>query len=647
MTSRMNWYYALAGQLLDKDNIVCGQKPLETVLESLEETVITLYQALLLYQMKSVCSYYRNRFSGFLHALANMDDWDGELKNILDAESKVQADSMQYTQQHARNSLVSLADSAKEMKARLGDLHQDLQDLILMQKAQMDDKDTQCLRDLCVEDPRDVMEYVESSKDELLHDAFRWILLTSHYVALTSWSNDQAPSCRMLWVNGPAGTGKTMLMIGIIRELTSRPVMLTPGVAQFFFQGTNGARNSATAALRSLLWLLLVQQPHLIHHLQKRYKYSGSSLFVGDTAFIALSDVFRNILKDPSLSPTYLIVDALDECTEGRDDFIGLISTSLSCSRVKWLISSRPEAELNSSNVTFSLALDSQNLQGPVNSYIDHKLLALRNKRGYTDDVIEQIGTQVRQRAMNIFLWVALAFKQLAGVNGWSAVEKIKTMPKGLSELYDAIMAKVKELDDWPYCKLVLATTSLAYRPLSLSELSVLSGLPIHVPVRDIVEECGSFYTIKDDIVSLIHQSAKDYLGRHYDEVQPDGIDQGHINIVDQSLQAISTLRENIYSLQDYGFRSDQPDDVLLPDPDPLSPLQYSCLFWPVHLCLTSGSPECGKHLADDGPVFEFLKQHLLHWLESLSLLGRLPSGIVSIQHLLRLPQVCKLTAPF
>ena len=53
------------------------------------------------------------------------------------------------------------------------------------------------------------------------------------------------------------------------------------------------------------------------------------------------------MLKDPQLSPVYLAIDALDECTQGRSDLIHLISTSLILSqKVKWLLSSRPEVDL-------------------------------------------------------------------------------------------------------------------------------------------------------------------------------------------------------------------------------------------------------------------------------------------------------------
>src|SRR5579862_3225545 len=86
VVARMHFYCALTEHLLHKDNIVNADKPLGSVLGQLEEKIVALYEAILLYQMKSVCSYYRHRGFDFLLQLRNWDDWDGALKSVRDAE---------------------------------------------------------------------------------------------------------------------------------------------------------------------------------------------------------------------------------------------------------------------------------------------------------------------------------------------------------------------------------------------------------------------------------------------------------------------------------------------------------------------------------------------------------------------------------
>jgi hypothetical protein len=214
------------------------------------------------------------------------------------------------------------------------------------------------------------------------------------------------------------------------------------------------------------------------------------------------------MLKDPELSPVYFVIDALDECEHGLGDLSKLITSSLALSdNVKWLVSSRPTVGLKTPVTAGSLVeLDTQKLKGPVNAYIDHKLSILKTREGYDDGILATVAVEVRQRAENTFLWVALVFKELDAedgtlnpVHGAYAVEIIKEFPSGLSKLYSYMMAKVEKgmRKDPQYCKGVLAVATLALRPLSLSELPVLAALPPNMDPRTIVRKCGSFLTIR------------------------------------------------------------------------------------------------------------------------------------------------------
>ncbi|KXX78699.1 Vegetative incompatibility protein HET-E-1, partial [Madurella mycetomatis] len=626
--SRMDWYCTLTEHLLNKNNITAGNE-FRVVLHRLEETIVKLYKALLLYQMKSVCSYYRNQGLVFLRGMLNLDDWDGDLKHVTDAEATVQNDATQYFQEQTKTFLGELVRRAKGVETQLGDIHQDIRDFISLQKdARRDDIETACRRDLRVVDPQHDMERIERSKDKLLDDAYQWILRTPEYTAFTNWDDSglDLPLRRLLWIKGHAGTGKTMLMIGIIRELSHQPVALAPALSFFFCQGTNTALNNATAILRSLIWLLLLQQPHLISHLLQKYKESGAGLFTDINAFYALSEAFRNMLKDPLLSPVYLAVDALDECAQGR-------RTSSISSRLPSL---SPALDSDSLDTRGTLVeLDTQRLAAPVNAYIDHKLTILGRKTGYNDNVLVEVSHEVRQRAENTFLWVALAFKTLEKVHGQYAAKRIRELPRGLSELYDHMMARIEtgEMIDPQDCKTVLVAASLAFRPLGLAELAVLTGLPLDL-TKDAVEACGSFLTITRETVNLIHQSAKDYLETNYKaRLQPAGPAQGHADISRRSIDAMSSmLRKNMYDL-DFGFK---PKDLTPPIPDPLALIRYSCVFWADHLCFWNAENlDCSRELTDDGNVYRFLKEYFLRWLESLSLLGKLLDGVLSIRKLL------------
>jgi hypothetical protein len=629
----MDWYCNLTELLLNKDNIVVGNKSFETILQQLEKTVVALYKALLLYQMRTVCSYYRNQGLVFLRGLANLDDWDGDLKSVTNAEVALQKDSDQYNSQHAKSSLGRLVELAETMKSLLGDVRQTLRDFIDLQKeTQMDEEDTKCRRELFVVDPQDDMETIEKKKDGLLEDAYKWILATKEYAAFTDWSGEKSPlpPCRLLWINGHAGTGKTMLLIGIVRELSDQPAALSPNVSHFFCQGTGDkTHNNATAILRSLIWILLVQQPDLISHLRPMYKHKGASLFSDGNALVAMSRVFKSMLKDPSLLPVYFIVDALDECDQGLADLVQLISESLTLSdKVKWLVSSRPTVELKS---PATVELDAQSLEHPVNAYINHKLSNLKGRDGYDADTLAEVSSEIHRRARNTFLWVALVFKELSLVEGWDAIDTIQKIPPGLSELYDHMMTRIESGNkrNLQRCKNVLVATFLAYRPLSLAELAVLADL-LPKMTQTIVEKCGSFLTIKENTVSLIHQSANDYLKANYtSRLQQGGAVQGHADISRHLINAMSKLRKNIYSLPHVGSKS---EDITVPSPDPLEGLRYSCVFWVQHFCEVCSQLDPQKSSAQlYDQVYQFLQVHLLHWLEALSLIRKISEGILAI----------------
>jgi tRNA isopentenyl-2-thiomethyl-A-37 hydroxylase MiaE len=647
----MEWYCALSEHLLK------GDEAFGAVLQQLETQIVKLYKTLLRYQMESVRSYNRHQGLVFLRALANRDDWDAYLKAVTDAEADLRQDGDNYNRLEANSLLRGLVSRGVDAESRVGDVHQTVKDLIALQQKLSDDRDTaECLGQLFVVNPQDDMERIEDRKDKLLPDACDWILDTDNFAAFASWDEFDSSSCRLLWIKGPAGTGKTMLMMGIIRELSGRLAALAPSLSYFFCQGTGTKKlNSVTAALRSLMWMLLVQQPHLITYLQDAYKLSGAALFKGENEFYALRRLFQNMLVDPNLSSVFFIVDALDEFDRtkpGLEELLQLISTSLALSKkVKWLVSSRPEVGVLATVKEFNpdtgvldaskalVELDVAHLADPIGAYIRHKLSALHGKRGYTTSVLDKVSNEVRRRAKDNFLWVFLVFDDLRIKNGKHAEESIRKYPSGLSELYGHKMSGL-ESNEGEYlqqCQDILTATCLAYRPLTFSELEALFPWSTEVDPSTIVERCGSFLTITGETVYLTHQSAKDYLTEKW--LEPAGVARGHVDVSMRCIDAMSSaLSRNMYSL-DCGFK---PKDIRPPEPDSLATMRYPCVFWADHLCFRDG--ECSERqqeLADDGGVYGFLKEHFLHWLESLSLLGGLPGGIQSLRKLLQIVQVC------
>jgi hypothetical protein len=495
-------------------------------------------------------------------------------------------------------------------------------------------------------DPREDKQRIEQTKGGLLKDSYRWILEHSDY---QQWRDDtQRP---LLWIKGDPGKGKTMLVCGIIDDLNTekgRAALLS----YFFCQATDRRLNNATAVLRGLIYLLIQQQPSLISHVQERYNQGAKTPFEGVNAWTALSMVFKDILMDTkSQSTTYLIVDALDECDICLSQLLNLIvDTATRFPWVKWVVSSRnkPDIEaqlrldltrLDPTQVRLSLELNEKHVSRAIEIFIDFRVSRLPLLAG--DSALrEKVQKQIYAKANGTFLWVALVLAELELVESWDVLAVLDKMPPGLPPLYHRMIQQIDQLQrkDPEFCRYVLSTMILAYRPLLLVELGALSGLPERISkspdhVARVVRRCGSFLTIRGSIVFFIHQSAKDYLSAEtYDKFFPAGSEAFHYTMFSRSLQVLRTvLRRDIYSLRAPGITIDQ---VKQPDPDPLAAVRYSCLYWVDHLLECQRREDTIRDLKDSGPVYSFLRQYFLHWLEALSLLKSVSEGVLMIRKL-------------
>ncbi|EXA31288.1 hypothetical protein FOVG_17412 [Fusarium oxysporum f. sp. pisi HDV247] len=491
----------------------------------------------------------------------------------------------------------------------------------------------QCLADLRSTDPRDGKKRIEETKGGLLEGSYGWILNNNDF---QQWRNDE--QCQLLWIKGDPGKGKTMLLCGVINELKKQTTNL---VSYFFCQGTDSRINNVTAVLRGLIFLIVYQQPSLIPHIRKKYDHAGKGLFEDVNAWWALSEILANILQDPNLKSTFLIIDALDECEIDLSKLLDLIAQHSSSSRV----TGRLSLELKQNAECVSQAVD---------TYIWHsisRLPSIQDDQGRQDELRQAI----REKANGTFLWVSLVIKELKEVESWEVLQVVDQMPSDLKAVYGRMVKQIQQLKrgNSELCRHLLSKVCTAYRPLSLDELSILSDLPIEISekpqsVRRIVTNCSSFLTIRDESVYIVHQSAKDYLSTEaFHTIFPAGVGKIHYTTFSRSLQVMSkSLRRDMYGLRAPGLPIDK---VKQPDPDPLAAARYSCLYWADHLsdAISHMTSTPIDDLHDDGRVHRFLKKTYLYWLEALSLLRGMPEGVIAMTKLETLLEASTATGLF
>jgi hypothetical protein len=386
-----------------------------------------------------------------------------------------------------------------------------------------------------------------------------------------------------------------------------------------------------------------------MRHVQKRCETVGKQLFEGPNTFYVLREMLLDMFNDASVPPTYLLVDALDECTSGLTELLHVITdASLGRrSRVKWVVTSRniPDIERHlqpdSLGVQLSLEIKASYVSRAVAAFVEYKVQRLVAVQKYDSRLQAEVQQQLRNKTEGTFSWVSLVCKELEGVPLYRTREILQALPPGLDPLYDRMLAQIVAQDARTarYCRDILQSITLAFRPLQLGELAVATGLLEDQfsdlqTVVDLVSRCGSFLTVREGVVSFIHLSAKDYSMVGNGQQVFDGTlaeEQGRLT---NSLRSAmdSTLRRDICNLQKPGALIQEIIATGRIVNSSLPQIAYACEYWVEHLQASERS--CSGTLADGGKVHSFFQKHLLHWREAMSLLQKIPEAIRPLQQL-------------
>ncbi|KAI0435534.1 WD40-repeat-containing domain protein [Xylaria telfairii] len=545
-------------------------------------------------------------------------------------------------------------------------------------------------------DPEVTKRNIEDIKGIPEKQSYDWILKHAEF---RKWYRDE--NSKLFLIKGGPGKGKTMLLCGIIEEL--RNTIPADQLSFFFCQGTDSRLNNATAVLRGLVYRLARNNSTLGKRLQETYSHAPQKLFEDGAAFDTLRGIVLDFLEESSSTRLFLIIDALDECKTDLQEllkFINRIARKSSC--VKWILTSRVvENELTRNDGLVPLVLEENQepVSKAVGEYIERKV---RNLRFLEEEQEEAVARRVQERANGTFLWVSFVLNELEKLDRSTGIQfmemklnplnLVEQLPGDLEDFYHRMISGIRALpgEDQQLCSSIISTVVLAYRPLHLRELGVLSGAKTSISekphiFREFIPMCGSFLSIgKDDYIYLVHQSAKDYLlSKGSAAVFPFGRLEVHYDMFSRSLDAMSrVLKHDIYGLHDHGL---QRSEIKVADKDPLAAVRYSCVYWVDHLCevhsnkttflqslylyclitvalidnisakifalsrivtfleahlatyicwMGRKSLQYQRDLDDNGMVHTFLRNFFLNWLESLSLLEAMPKAFTVLTDL-------------
>ncbi|KAJ7587114.1 hypothetical protein C8J56DRAFT_1014600, partial [Mycena floridula] len=286
---------------------------------------------------------------------------------------------------------------------------------------------------------------------------------------------------KFLWCPGIPGAGKTILLqfdSSIIVEHL-RSAILHPEIAIIciYCDYKRQAEQTATQLLGSILKQLVQQHPSISDHLSTLHK---TCLSQGTRPSIA--ELFTALQTEVLLySQVYIVVDALDECSENnqvRDLFFstqlnhGLRSLS---EKVHLLITSRDilwMAQQFDGEPKIMIEAHKEDLQTYIKDRLAVDIKLQRHMKGETK-LEAEIVDQVSLKAAGMFLQAHLHLDVLATQLNRKAVRTaLAKLPEGIMDSYDSIMARIKAQGEAEYelARRIFYWLVYAKQPLTIKE---------------------------------------------------------------------------------------------------------------------------------------------------------------------------------
>jgi WD40 repeat protein len=380
--------------------------------------------------------------------------------------------------------------------------------------------------------------------------------------------------------------------------------------------------------------------------------------------------------KCPLHHPIVVVIDALDECESEEDigELLRIISQvkDIHACSLRFFITSRPEIPVKHGfeNMPYVCFYDyalhemDDNLVKPdITVYLTSELESINRKYSSSDNWPSK--EEVRRlagQAGKFFIYAATAcrfidrggpslFKErLAEIleddsDGSGEIDKMYT------QILEHSIRNFRDKDKRRFFERfqsIVGAVAVLFSPLTAVAMGGLlseSNQAIeHITEETIQRTLSPFSSILDipeseDIpIRPFHLSFRDFLlnekrCKNKDFWIPEK--NMHSYLVDCCLRLMSAkLKRNICGLQGSDVFASEVNGRVVFECLP-SHVQYACQYWTKHLGRFMELHEGEFDIPDRGQVHAFLKSHFLHWLEALSLMGKVSDGIHMILQLI------------
>jgi hypothetical protein len=472
-----------------------------------------------------------------------------------------------------------------------------------------------------------------------------------------NWADGENSPC-MFWLNGLAGTGKSTISRTIARIYHERNRL----GASFFFSRGGGDVSHASKFVTSIAVQLANNAPSL------KWAICDAISKRSDIADQSLRDQWRHLVLGPlsklSGSDCYsyiLVVDALDECDDENNIRIVLQllaeTRPLETVRLRVFLTSRPEVPIRhgiyqipeTEHQDFVLHNISPSVvDHDIGIFLKHSFKLIANEHALgTGWPSEQIVNRLVNNASGLFIWAATACRFVREGTKTSIIRKrlalllqgsssLNKPEEHLDEIYITVLEHSPSAElsheekEQIFCKLrlVLGSVVALFSPLSTISLSRMLFLTKE-EVEETLEDLHSILDIprnQSRPVRLHHPSFRDFLLNEDRCTDPNfqvNDKKVHERLAACCIQLMSdSLKQDICGVEAPGVLVTNMESSQVNKHLPLE-VQYACLYWVQHL------QKSGAQLYNQ--VYQFLQDHLLHWLEALGWIGRTSEGILAI----------------
>ena len=468
--------------------------------------------------------------------------------------------------------------------------------------------------------------------------------------SIVDWKSNRFTE-RVLWLYGLAGSGKSTIANTISNLFREHGCL---GAFLFFNRDTE-ERSQPSNVIRTIAYQLASFCPRI-----------GTAIAeaIDGMPSIVLSPLrlqFTKLMAEPLSTlpltepPIVVVLDALDECgnSEDRRDLLAILTTNVINLHpsIRILITSRAEFDIRAAFLTSPHTL-AQQLDISSNHNFQDILIFLHVRMSE----IRSANTSLRlppdwpgelslkmlaQRAAGLFVWAATACRFIDGHDPRNRLDvllrnsAIVGAEAALNTLYQTAVESAGLWDDGEFCadfKVIMGTILVAKKPLSANAIDTL--LSLQRPARHTILRLQCVLTWSEtEPIRILHPSFADFISDHL----RCGSFSWHINTSTHNrcfaiicLNYLGrVLRRNICDLK-LSFSS--VNEVLS------DAISYTCLSWMDHIFDITDS-EGTEFIVDT--LEQFLFQHLLHWLEVMSILNKSRTTVASVHRLLNWLRVC------